>query len=70
MVDITTEKRGSETVFSLKGELCRESVEAITDTALRAVAKASPKFVFDMRGVTKIDTTGAGLISAMRRQAE
>ena len=70
MVDVTTEKHGAETIFSLKGELCREAVEEVTATAMRAVEKASSKFVLDMSGVTKIDTTGSGLISAMRRQAE
>lgn len=70
MLEVRSEKRGAEMWVCMKGELCRAEVESETDAAFRAIDRAGKRVVLDMSEVTKIDTTGSGLVSAMKRRAE
>ena len=71
MFELKTEKRGADYWLVMQGELCLDAVEKETNDAFRALDKASGgTFHIDMAAVTRIDTTGCGLISAFRREGE
>lgn len=70
MLELITERQNAGTRLKLEGELCREGVERQTEALFRQIERASQCVVLDLSGVTRIDTTGAGLVSAMKRASE
>ena len=70
MLDLTVERANAGTTLRMAGELCRAEVEEHTDRAFQAVDRASGRVTVEMSGVSRIDTTGAGLVSALKRRAE
>ncbi len=70
MLELRTDRRGAETRLVMVGELCRVEVENETQSAFRAVDRASGRLILDLTDITKIDTIGSGLISAVKRRAE
>ena len=71
MLEVKEDKRGAEMWLVMAGELCLAEVERNSDKAFRALDHASGRELHvDLGGVSKIDTVGCGLISALRRECE
>jgi len=71
MFEVRQDRRGAESWLIMEGELCRPGVEARSDAAFKVLERASNNALFvDLKAVSKIDTVGCGLISALRREAE
>lgn len=71
MFELKGEKRDADYCLVMRGDLCLEAVEEETGSAFRMLDKATgERILVDMAGVTRIDTTGCGFISALQRECE
>ena len=64
---ITATKEGNINRLDLAGRVEASSVQALRDEVQKLVQDGSPFFVFDMGGITFIDSSGLGVLVASLR---
>jgi len=71
MVVVLVTDRDGRRALSLEGELVASAVPGVTKRLFEAVdAQRSGEVSLDLSGLTRVDTVGAGLISAVKRRCD